>query len=254
MRNRQINLFRGMSVVFAAMAIWNLCSICLAADETRKTVTYKYSGDVVTADRKSGVTILDGHAWFRRSDGNYLNADKITMYRNVETSEIIKIESVGNVEMKEGDMVSTCQQSVFYEEEGRIEFKGLVDAPAIVDDGENRMEAPFIIYFREEDRIYASGLLFHVEIDAQSDLDNGTISESLRQEFKNNKVLLSDDAAVSTEEAGIGWLITDGDKKYIIKKEKDKLDILTGGGVIGRVMVKVKEDESAEEETEKSEK
>ena len=253
MRNRRINLFRGMSIVFAIMAIWSLRSICLAANETGKTLTYKYSGDVVTANRKSGVTVLDGHAWFRRSDGDYLNADKITMYRDVETNEIIRIESVGNVEMKEKGMESTCQQSVFYEAEGRIELKGVVGAPAIIDDGENRIEALFITYYRKEDRIFASGLLFSVGMDAQSDLDNGAISEGLRQDFKNNNISLSADATVSKEESGIGWSITDGGKTYVIRKEEDKLSIFASDGVKGHVKVAVKETEPTEEETEKKE-
>jgi len=245
-RNRQISLFHGISIIFAVIAVWGLCSICLATDEASKTVTYEYSGDATTANRKTGVTILDGNAWFRRNDGDYMNADKITMYKDMETGEITRIESVGKVSLKEKDMTATCEQSVFYEKEGRIELKGSVDTPAIVDDGENRMEAPFIIYFRDEDRIYASGLLFSVGLEIQSDLDNGAIPESLRQEFKNNRISLSDDATVSTEEADAGWLITDGDKKYTIKKEDGKLNVLASGSVRGHVTVEVQEEESEE--------
>jgi lipopolysaccharide export system protein LptA len=236
-----------MSIV-VAVGMWSLCSICLAADAAGKTVTYEYSGDVTTANRKTGVTTLDGNAWFRRSGGDYLNADKITMYKDIETGEIIRIESVGNVEMKEKEMSATCGHSIFYETEERIELKGSVDVPAVVDDGENRMEAPFIIYFRKEDRIYASGLLFSVGLEAKGDLENGTIPEGLRQEFKKNRILLSDDVTVSTEEADARWLITDGDKKYIVKKEDDKLDILASGSVQGHVTVEVKEEESEQNE------
>ena len=253
MRNRQINLFRVMSIAFAAAAIWSLCSICLAADEAGKTLTYKYSGDVINANRKSGVTILDGHAWFRRSDGDYLNADKITVYKDVETNEIVRIEAVGNVVMKEEDMEATCDHAIFYEAEDRVELKGTIDAPAVVKPGEDMMEAPFIMYFRTENRVHATGFLFSVGTDAGSDLDNGVISESLKQEFKNNRASLSDDAAVSTEEAGVGWSITDGDKTYIVKKEENKLNILASGGVKGHVTVEVKETEPIEEETEKNE-
>ena len=251
MRDRRINLFRGMGVLFSVMAIWSLCFTCLAASETDKTVKHEYSADKMTYGKKSGVTVLDGHAKFRRSDGDYMYADQITMYEDVKPDnkrELIKIVAVGNVEMKEKDTTATCEHSIIYEKEGRIEFKGSAGKPAIVDYGSNRMEAPFIIYFREDENIVASGLLFSVEVKFQSDLDNGAISEDLRQEFKENRISLSDSVSVSTEEADARWSITDGDKVYDVRKEKDTLEVLARDGVRGHVTVEVKEDEPAEEE------
>ena len=68
--------------------------------------------------------------------------------------------------------------------------------------------------------------LFSVEIDFQSDLDNTTIPDSLKQEFEKKDALISDKAIVSIEEAGKKWSLTDGKKKYIISKDNGKTTVL----------------------------
>ena len=149
-KNQRINLFLGVGVLSVMIVIGLGCFVCLAAPETGKT-TYEYSADKMTHGKNTGVTVLEGHAKFLRSDDDYLYAEQITMYKDVNTDEIIKIESIGSVEMKEKDMTATCEHSIFYEREERIEFKGTVDKPAIVDSGDNRMEAPFICDFMISD-------------------------------------------------------------------------------------------------------
>ena len=68
-------------------------------------------------------------------------------------------------------------------------------------------------------------LLFSIAVEAQSELNNGTISEGLRQDFGDNDISLSDDAFVSLKETDARWLIADGDKIYIIEKHEDRLDV-----------------------------
>lgn len=87
------------------------------------------------------------------------------------------------------------------------------------------------------------GVLFDVKVEAQSDLNNGAISESLRREFKDNNISLSDAASTSTEEADAMWLIADGNKAYIVKKDKDKdkLNIYIRGGGNTEKLVKCAE-------------
>jgi len=155
--NRPISLLAyklvGIFLCFTAFAL-----IVGAAEEASvNTIVYDYSAKEATFDRKSGVTVLKGDAKIRRSSGDYLNSDQITMYKDVETGELTKIEAVGNVDMKEKDMTATCKRAVFYEVEERIELEGSEDSPAVVDDGKNRMEAPAITYFRKDDRLEASG-------------------------------------------------------------------------------------------------
>lgn len=73
--------------------------------------------------------------------------------------------------------------------------------------------------------------LFVVELEAQNELDNCTISASLRQRFKDNDIPLSNDAVVDNADklkpkAPDGkWSITDGDKEYLVKKRKDIISI-----------------------------
>jgi trigger factor len=88
----------------------------------------------------------------------------------------------------------------------------------------------------EDNKIYVIGhpniyppieqALFSVEEDFQSDLDNSTIPESLKQEFGKKDVLISEKAIVSVEEAGKKWLLTEGKKRYIISKDDGKTSVL----------------------------
>jgi membrane-associated protease RseP (regulator of RpoE activity) len=89
---------------------------------------------------------------------------------------------------------------------------------------------------KEKDR-----LDIHLETEFQrfqDNLDNGTISESLRHRFADSGISLSSDAAVSVEKTGSEWLITDPgkrwpqwlswliaskDSKYIVNKEESRL-------------------------------
>lgn len=59
----------------------------------------------------------------------------------------------------------------------------------------------------------------------QTDLNNGNIPEGLLKEFRNNGILLSQNATISIEEAGTGWLIYDGEKNYTVRGEEDRLNI-----------------------------
>jgi regulator of sigma E protease len=62
-------------------------------------------------------------------------------------------------------------------------------------------------------------LVLDIGLEFQSDLDNGTISEDLRQKLRDNGISLSQDATVLVEAAGKRWSIADKDKRYPIKKE-----------------------------------
>ncbi len=54
---------------------------------------------------------------------------------------------------------------------------------------------------------------------AQRDLNNGIISEGLREDFKNNKLPLSSNASITVSKPDRKWWIADGDSKYIVTKE-----------------------------------
>jgi len=70
-------------------------------------------------------------------------------------------------------------------------------------------------------------LLFNIDLEFQVDLNKGTMTEGLRQEFKDNGVALSADVKVKQKGylfSGRRWLVDDGeDNRYCAKKEKVKV-------------------------------
>jgi hypothetical protein len=72
----------------------------------------------------------------------------------------------------------------------------------------------------------AEKVLFVIDHSFQDDLENKAVSSDLREEFENNSIKLSNYAAISVEETGRRWLISDMNTFYVIKKEGD----LKGGG------------------------
>jgi len=68
-------------------------------------------------------------------------------------------------------------------------------------------------------------LIISIDLDLQTQLDNGNIPEFLRQELESNSIPLTPNAAVSIEKAGSRWLISDGDRNYSVRREEGKLAI-----------------------------
>jgi hypothetical protein len=63
------------------------------------------------------------------------------------------------------------------------------------------------------------GSVFKVSLKFKDVLDGRTISPELGKSFKDKDIRLSKNTTVSVETAGNKWLITDGDKKFIVVKE-----------------------------------
>jgi len=95
-------------------------------------------------DEKNGIIVLWGNVKITRENG-YLNADKATIYRDVETDDVIKTVAEGNVDMKDGDLFATCDHAVLNETDDTIELTGSV----VVTQREDRVEAPYIKYNRK---------------------------------------------------------------------------------------------------------
>lgn len=71
---------------------------------------------------------------------------------------------------------------------------------------------------------------FSISSSFQGDLEGLSLSESLRKELKDKKILLSKDARVSAEAADGKWQIRDGDdKKYDVRREGDKINVYGRG-------------------------
>jgi len=213
-RKWQIDMFSGISsllvVMMAVLCLWPAVPVAseepsdkapdAASDKTTKTVFYDIDAKKIDYSRKSGITIFEGDAKLKVLDSDdFLNADKITVYKDVETDEVIKIESVGNVDMSQGGMKATCEKSILYEKEDRIEMEGTEEKPAVVDDGENRIEAPNITYLRKEDRIIASGgVKARVKIEAQE--ETATEESTEKKVEESTEEVKEDEAGEKKEE------------------------------------------------------
>ena len=82
-------------------------------------------------------------------------------------------------------------------------------------------------FLLEEEMRWQSSLLFSFDLAFQSDLDDGSISNELREKFKKNYEELSECVTVLVVEKDNRWFITNRDNKptYIVKKERDQLNV-----------------------------
>ncbi len=113
--------------------------------------------DVKHADRfeqreKEGVTIFTGNVQIERPNG-FLNADKVTIYENVETNETVRTVSEGNVELRDGDIFVTCAHATLNHLTDIIDFRDDV----VVLQNEDRLEADKFSYNRRTGERFGEG-------------------------------------------------------------------------------------------------
>ncbi|MFC1781579.1 PQQ-binding-like beta-propeller repeat protein [Planctomycetota bacterium] len=84
---------------------------------------------------------------------------------------------------------------------------------------------------QENDRIVPQPVFqpqFNIELSFQQGLDNGIVSDQLRKELRGNEIILSTEGVMVTiEEPENRWLIADGKKRYLIRKEQQELVFCT---------------------------
>jgi len=177
--NRTIFYLAIISMLFVLVL-----SVFSQTETAKKRVRYDYSAKRVISDNKTGTTILKGDAKFIKSStesneqGDYVYADQITIYQDIETKKTTRMEAMGNVRMKDGDMQVTCERAVMkYEPVDVIEMEG---SPAVVDQKDNKIEAPLIKYYRNDDRLEA-------EAGEGSVVGHITIEENETQEEKKKE-------------------------------------------------------------------
>jgi len=107
---------------------------------------------------KEGVTILTGNVSIIRETG-YLYADKVTFYRDPNSNDktVQRTVAEGNVRLKDGDLVGTCDHAEFRDNNNLIELIGSQKNPAVVLQEQDRYEAPRFTYDRRTGRRTASG-------------------------------------------------------------------------------------------------
>lgn len=69
------------------------------------------------------------------------------------------------------------------------------------------------------------GLLFDLELHFQDDMDNGTVSNDLKQKFLDHEILLSTATVINIENPNNKWRIVDGAQEYLIRKTASGLSV-----------------------------
>jgi lipopolysaccharide transport protein LptA len=113
-----------------------------SADEDENFIICEHA-DQFDQDEKTGVTVLTGNVRLKMSNG-FLNADKITVYRNVETDELTETIAEGNVEMQEGQAIASSDRAVLNHIDDIVNLHDNV----VVIQNEDRMEAAHTIFNR----------------------------------------------------------------------------------------------------------
>ena len=112
-----------------------------SGDEDEDFLICKHA-DQLYQDDKKGFTVLTGNVELEMSNG-FLNADKVTLYRNVETDKLTETIAEGNVQMKEGQAIASSDRAVLNH----------------IDDIVNLHDN--VVVIQEEDRLEAAKMIFN---------------------------------------------------------------------------------------------
>ena len=76
-----------------------------------------------------------------------------------------------------------------------------------------------------------SGFLFSIDPNLQADLDRNKLSEGLRKALEKNKISVSENVIISTEEQGSKWKLADktNERTYTLIKSGERLDVYVHG-------------------------
>ena len=113
-----------------------------SGDEDEDFLICKHA-DQLYQDDKKGFTVLTGNVELEMSNG-FLNADKVTLYRNVETDKLTETIAEGNVQMKEGQALATSDRAVLNHIDDIVNLHDNV----VVIQEEDRLEAEKMIFNR----------------------------------------------------------------------------------------------------------
>jgi lipopolysaccharide transport protein LptA len=135
-----------------------------SADEDENFIICEHA-DQFDQDEKTGVTVLTGNVRLKMSNG-FLNADKVTLYRDVDTGESIKTVAEGRVEMQEAGALATGDHAVLDHIEDIVNLHDNV----VVIQEEDRLEAKSFAYNRRTGkRVGKGGVRFRVRINQKKE-------------------------------------------------------------------------------------
>ncbi|RKY01824.1 hypothetical protein DRP77_08960 [Candidatus Poribacteria bacterium] len=175
MRNtgRSCRMFRSTKLLTAIFLMAALIALAPAQQGGKETGKPREAEEIKpekgyvqgTADEfeekeNEGIIIFRGNVRMFRENG-HLFADKVTVYRDPKTGEVLKTIAEGNVDLKDGDLIARCEKAVLNEAEDTIELSGSV----VVIRGDDRVEAPYVKYDRKTGvRIGRGGVRFKVKL------------------------------------------------------------------------------------------
>ena len=82
------------------------------------------------------------------------------------------------------------------------------------------------LFIQSEKSVFTSNTKMFVDkSDLVTHLENGTVSEMTKNLFKENGIKISDNSKLEKTENKFEWKITDGTKRFIIKKDNNKLAV-----------------------------
>ncbi len=218
--------------------------------------------DHLSQDEKTGVTVLTGNVRLKMSNG-FLNADKVTLYRNVETDELTETIAEGNVEMQEGQAIASSDSAVLNHINDTVNLHDNV----VVVQNEDRMEAAHTIFNRRTGVQTAEGKPVKIsrpdgflngnKVEIYKDLETDKIIKIIAQEQVE---LRDDDIFATSGDAVINQVDDTVDLRdnVVVIQEEDRLEAKfftynrrTGkrvgkGGVKFRVRINQKKEDEQE--------
>jgi lipopolysaccharide transport protein LptA len=131
------------------------------------------TSDDFEQNEKEGWTIFIGNVKINRTDG-FLNADKVTIYTDVETGEALKTIAEGHVELRDGDIFATCDYSVLDHVTDIVELQRNV----VVTQNEDQLEADYFKFNRRTGKREGKGnIKFKVRLTPKKALEAEPSSE-----------------------------------------------------------------------------
>ncbi len=111
------------------------------------------------AFEKKGLYKLSGNVVVTRGDMR-LSADKMDVYRDPETGQLVKIVCLGHVVMRKDSRVATADKAIYNEKQQKVTLIG----NAFVKSARNSIKSQIIVYYLDRDYAVAQSGKGRVEV------------------------------------------------------------------------------------------
>ena len=125
-------------------------------------------------DENTEVTILTGMVKIKMTNG-FLNAEKVTMFKDIATNTYQRTLAEENVELKDKDIFATCNQATLNHTDDTVDLKEKV----VVIQEDDRLEADHFIFNRRTgERMGDGNVKFRVRIRSANPPAEGTANKA----------------------------------------------------------------------------